>query len=56
MSVLREQRREETRKRLYEAALDVFRRENRYFDALAAQSPNADATAAEATDAGGPEK
>ncbi len=35
---------------------DVFRRENRYFDALAAQSPNADATAAEATDAGGPEK
>jgi len=35
---------------------DVFRRENRYFDALAAQSPNADASAGEATDGGGPEK
>lgn len=35
---------------------DVFRRENRYFDALAAQSPNADASAGETTDGGGPEK
>jgi hypothetical protein len=35
---------------------DVFRRENRYFDALAAQSQNADANAPDAPDAGGPEK